>query len=264
MKQGETMTEESRESRGKLLDCLLDIGALLLDCGAEISRTEDTLRRLGKAYGAVQTDIFVIPSIISISISFPEHEALTKTRRIRSSGATDFYRLEKLNALSRSCCQELLPLEELRRRIDKVASGKKPASVVYCGSALAGGGFAIFFGGTIWDGAAAAGFALLICLLQGLIGKTELNQVASNLMISLLTGLGVGGLTMLIPALHMDMILIGDIMLLIPGLAMTNAVRNMLIGDTISGVVRLAESLIWAVALAGGFMVAMMTLRALR
>ena len=74
---------------------------------------------------------------------------------------------------------------------------------------------------------------------------------------SLLIGLGVGLAAALLPALHMDKILIGDIMLLIPGLAMTNAIRNMLLGDTISGVVRLAESLIWAAALAGGFMVAL-------
>ena len=62
----------------------------------------------------------------------------------------------------------------------------------------------------------------------------------------------------------MDMILIGDIMLMSPGLAMTNAVRNMLVGDTISGVVRLAESLIWAGALAGGFMLSMLALQLLR
>ena len=71
-------------------------------------------------------------------------------------------------------------------------------------------------------------------------------------------GLGVGLLAALLPALHMDKILIGDIMLLIPGLAMTNAIRNTLLGNTISGVVRLAESLIWAAALAGGFMVALL------
>ena len=69
---------------------------------------------------------------------------------------------------------------------------------------------------------------------------------------------------MLLPQLDKDMILIGDIMLLIPGLAMTNAVRNMLVGDTISGVVRLAETLIWAGALAGGFMVSMLALSYLR
>ena len=54
------------------------------------------------------------------------------------------------------------------------------------------------------------------------------------------------------------MILIGDIMLLIPGLAMINAVRNILGGNTISGLLRLTESLIWAAALAGGFMLAIL------
>ena len=40
----------------------------------------------------------------------------------------------------------------------------------------------------------------------------------------------------LFPALHVDKIMIGDIMLLIPGLMATNAIRDILIGDTISGV----------------------------
>ncbi len=53
-----------------------------------------------------------------------------------------------------------------------------------------------------------------------------------------------------------DMVMIGDIMLLIPGVAMTNATRDMLSGDTISGVMRFVESLLWAVALALGFMAA--------
>ena len=201
--------------------------------------------------------------MISMSLSFPA-ETLTETRRINSNGSTDFYRLEKLNALSRECCAQPLPLEELERRIRKIASGHKPRGVVYLGSVLAAGSFALFFGGTVWDGAAAAAFALLICFLQERLGRTELKQVAFNLVISLLTGLCVGLLTLLIPALHMDKILIGDIMLLIPGLAMTNAVRNMLVGDTISGVIRLAETLIWAAALAGGFMVAMMVMRIVR
>ena len=56
----------------------------------------------------------------------------------------------------------------------------------------------------------------------------------------------------------MDKIIIGDIMLLIPGLAMTNAIRNILSGNTISGFIRLAESLIWTGSIAGGFMLAML------
>ena len=50
-----------------------------------------------------------------------------------------------------------------------------------------------------------------------------------------------------------DKIAIGDIMLLIPGAALTNAVRDMLVGHTISGLLRLAESLLLALMLAIGF-----------
>jgi uncharacterized membrane protein YjjP (DUF1212 family) len=54
--------------------------------------------------------------------------------------------------------------------------------------------------------------------------------------------------------LHIDKIIIGDIMLLIPGIAITTAVRDTLIGDTISGITRLADCLVWAAALAAGIM----------
>ena len=254
--------ELTKDGQSVLLDCMLEMGDLLLDAGAEISRVEDTLSRMGRAYGALRTDVFVIPSLISISMEFVEGEATTQTRRIHSNGLTDFYRLEKLNALSRSCCAEPLPTPELRAQLDHVAAGRKPFAVILGGSVLAAFSFAIFFGGSIWYGLASAVFAVAVVLLQERLGRTELNTVAFNLLVSLLIGLGVGVFAAILPVLHMDKILIGDIMLLIPGLAMTNAVRNMLVGNTISGAVRLAESLIWAGALAGGFMVALLVVGA--
>ena len=252
------MESLTKKEQSLLLDCVLDMGELLLDAGAEVSRVEDTLSRLGRAYGAMRMDVFVITSIISMTIEFPGEEPVTETRRIHAGSSTDFVRLEKLNELSRLCCAQPLPVAELRARVDKIADGRKPFRVIWSGSMLAAGAFAVFFGGTLWDGLAAAAFGLGICLLQRWLDRTQLNTVALNLLISLLVGLGVGLVSALIPALHMDMILIGDIMLLIPGLAMTNAIRNILLGDTISGVVRLAESLIWAGSLAGGIMVALL------
>ena len=254
----------SREKQNAFLDCLLDMGEMLLDCGAEISRVEDTLDRTARAYGVTEANVFVIPSVIIVSIRFPEQQILSGNRRVHSNGSTDFTRLEKLNALSRSCLAEPVEPEELGVLLAKIAADRKPRSTVLAGSMLASWSFAVFFGGTVYDGAAAAAFALLICFLQKRLGETKLNQAAFNLVISLLTGLGVGALTMLVPGLHMDKILIGDIMLLIPGIAMINAVRNMLVGDTVSGVVRLSESLIWAASLACGFMVAMLMLSAVR
>ena len=251
------MMELTSERQGQLLDCILDLGALLLDCGAEISRVEDTLSRIGRAYGSEETDVCVITSLISLTMEFPGHEAVTETRRIHRDDGTDFYRLEKLNALSRAVCAEPLEIEELRARIEAVAAGRKPFWMQFAGSILAAGSFAVFFGGTILDAVAAAVFGALICLLQLRLDRTEINTVARNLLVSFLIGVAAGLTAAAVPALHMDKILIGDIMLLIPGLAMTNAVRNVLLGNTISGLVRLADSLLWAGSLAGGFMVAM-------
>ena len=107
------MNNSHKTENGRFLDCLLEISAAAAGLRrAEVSRVEDTLGRLGKVYGAERTDTFVIPSMISMSLTFPA-ETLTETRRINSNGSTDFYRLEKLNALSRECCDQPLPLEEL-------------------------------------------------------------------------------------------------------------------------------------------------------
>lgn len=253
------MTPElTKTEQAELMACLLDMGQMLLECGAEISRVEDTLIRMAKAYGSIRAEVFAITSIISLSMEFREEEALTETRRIYASAGTDFSRLEILNSISRSCCQNPLPVPQLKKALQQVSSVKKPFSFLLAGSILAAGGFAVFFGGSVWDGIAAAVFAIGICLLQKRLGDTQITPVGTNLLISLVAGLSVGLVCLAVPVLHMDKILIGDIMLLIPGLAITNAVRNMLGGNTISGLVRLTESLIWAAALAGGFMTAIM------
>ena len=137
------------EEQSALLNDMLEMGALLLDCGAEISRVEDTLSRMGRAYGAARVDVFVITSIISMTLTFPAGEPMTETRRIRSAGQTDFYRLEKLNALSRQCCAAPLPLPELRARLDGVAAGRKPFAMSFWGSVLGAFSFAVFFGGSL-------------------------------------------------------------------------------------------------------------------
>ena len=252
--------ELSKKGQSLLLNCLMEMGDLMLDAGAEIGRVEETLARMGEAYGASRTDVFVITSVICMTMEFPGCEPVTEMRRIRSDGQQDYYRLDKLNGISRSCCAEPLPPKELRERLDSVAAGHKPLWRRLSGSVLAAAAFAVFFGGTPLDGLAAGLFALGISYLKDRLGETEINTIATDLIVALLVGLGVGGLSFLFPALHMDAILIGDIMLLIPGLAMTNAIRNILVGDTISGVVRLTETLLWAAALAGGIMVALSVL----
>ena len=243
------------EERNDLLHEFLNLGEMMLGVGAEIKRVEDTLIRMGKAYGADKMNVFVITSSIVITMHFPDGQELTQTRRIMDESGTNFTKLEALNELSRSCCENPLSTEELKKRLEQL--NKKPSQALFCiGSVLGAGSFAIFFGGTFLDGMCAAMFALFICLLQNKLKHLCPNNMIFNLLCSFLTGIGICLLTKVYPPLHLDKIMIGDIMLLIPGIAMTNSVRDILVGDTISGVMRLIESLLWAGSIAFGFMLA--------
>lgn len=253
----ENETTLSLKEQQLVLRALLDIGALLMNCGAEIGRIEDTMHRIAAAYGAENINIFAITSAIVITLRFPGCDDLTQTRRILHSTSIDFYQLELINELSRECVQSPLPPKELLSRVYKITHTHKSPVAVYGGSILSAFVFCLFFGGSIWDAVASGVFAILICLLQDVFDRINLQAIASQLLISLISGIAIGLVAHIIPVLNRDMVIIGVIMLLIPGLAMTNAIRNMMSGDTISGVMRLIESFVWAAALACGFIISM-------
>ena len=240
-----------------LLTGLLNMAEAMLVCGSEISRVEDTITRMGLAYGAVDMNVFVITSCIIITIGAPDGHEMTQTRRVLVAGGTDFVKLEKFNDLSRRCCAGKVDAADLAKEVAQIDAMAPSRWRLYVGSVLAAGGFAVFFGGSLLDGAVAALFALLICTLQEKLLPISMNQLSFNLICSVIVGVLTGICTNLIAPLHMDKIMIGYIMLLIPGLAMTNAVRNVLVGNTISGIMRLIEAVLWAAALALGFMIAM-------
>lgn len=240
-----------------LLDCFLDLGVAMLSCGAEISRVEDTVARMGKSYGAKYTNVFVITSTIMVTVTFDDGSRLTATRRIYNPAGTDFVKLDRLNNLSRICSENPLEPSELHKEIKKINSENISAVKYYAGSMIAAGGFAVFFGGTLLDGLMAALFAVLICFITDKSGKIGLNKVFCNFIASVITGLCIGLLGDFVPLFNTDKIIIGDIMLLVPGIAITNSVREMIVGDTISGIIRFIQSLLWAGALACGFMIAM-------
>lgn len=246
----------TREESRQILTLLMDMGEAMLLSGAEIHRVEDTLSRAGTAYGALRTEVFAINSTIIASMEFEGAGELTHTRRIQGE-ETDLTRLEALNRLSRRIAREPLPPSVLKEALAE-ALEKRPAwwkGAV--GSVLAAGGFALFFGGSPWDGLASAGFALLIWALQRWFSPLCPNRVFFNFVSSLITGLCICFFCRAVPALRADKVIIGDIMLLIPGIALTTSIRNMLVGDTMSGTMKLVEALLVAVALACGFMLAM-------
>lgn len=242
----------------QLLDIFLDFGEIMVGAGGEISRVEDSLARMGVAYGAVRTSVFIIPTSIELTITFSDGETVTRTRRMTNAPDTDFQKLQALNSLSRRCAVDRLPVDALRQEIEKIRKQRVSPIKVYIGSALSAGAFSLFFGGTLLDGLFAALFGLFIAWLQYHWSPLTPNKTFNLFSCSLIMGVGVCLVAKLIPTMNIDKVTIGVIMLLIPGVAITNAARDALIGDTISGITKLADALLWAAAQAAGIMVAIM------
>lgn len=241
----------------KLLHLLLDMGEMMMCSGGEVRRVENTLSLMGKAYGATETNVMVITASIIVTMKFGDGNLITESRRVESPGSNKLWRLEGLNALSRRCCENPLSIEELEREIKNC---KQPTNLwkFYLGSALAAGAFGVFFGGNILDGIIAALFALVVCLFQRKLSNIFPNNIIFNIVCSFVVGVLICFITKLIPSSHTDMVMVGVIMLLIPGIAFTNSMRDILVGDTISGIMRLIESLLWAAGLAVGFMLSIL------
>ena len=243
-------------SYNQLLHAVLDIGEAMQNSGAEISRVEDSINRMCAAYGVRRVNSFTITGNIIVTLEVDDETVITQTRRTHQP-STDFTRLDKLNSLSRYICANLPEVPEIRKRYEAIMA-QKPLSrrLTYLGGVLTAGSFTAFFGGNFPDVLAAAVLALLVETLMLLPIRTHLNPLFYLSISAFFTGLGGIALVRLGVGHHLDTILIGCIMLTIPGLAITNAIRDLLSGDTFSGLSRLCESLLLAAGIACGFSLA--------
>lgn len=127
-----------------------------------------------------------------------------------------------------------------------------PFLVTLCFSGICTFGFAFFFHGSIHDAIAAFLIGLLIKLSVNLAEQIKLNSFFVNALGGAVAALSAMILTHLGLADHLDIVIISSIMLLVPGLAITNAIRDTVSGDLLSGLSRTVEAFLVAVAIAIG------------
>lgn len=250
---------EIRENEYDRMNCfmtaIMDAGELLAVHGAEVSRVEDTINRLCRAYGFVRADVFTITSSIIVTAMLSDGRTITQTRRIRTRN-TDLEKVAKVNELSRKICACPVELEELKAGLDAVRNEKRISAGLELGMhMMIASSLSVFFGGTWMDGAAAA---LSGAVLYGMIHGSavlKLNTIIQNMFCSAVTAISVLLLVKAGIGLQPDKIMIGDIMLVIPGLQLTSSLRDMINGDIISGLLNMSEALLKAAAVAMGFVV---------
>ena len=241
-----------------ILSCALDIGEHMLVSGAEVYRVEDCIRRICFAYGATDVDVFTITSSIVATVEPPGEQRLTQTRRI-AGYATNLERVHRLNDLSRKMCRDRIEYEEFRQRFQAIIDHKPYSHYTeLLAYALIAGSFTVFFGGSWRDAMISAMIGMVVKGTVYLVGQVHFNHVLSNLIASFVLSALAYLSVRLGAADTVDMIVIGNIMLLIPGIALTNSIRDMVSGDTIAGTLRFIEACILALSIAGGYFLASM------
>ena len=230
---------------------------IILENGGETSRAEETALILCRKAGWEETEVFALSTGLILTVKKEGGESSTSVVRIKNR-SVNLFRVERVNAFSRDYTAGQLTLEELNRKLRSLKdsflySRLMIALAVGISSAM----FTLLFENVLdsvvfFDLAVTflgSFFAQCVCSSSRLRGTYQFTVtflfsaiigILSVLAVSL-TGIG-----------NLDVIFIGAITPLLPGLSFTNAIRDTVMGDLVSGTVRIVETLLIAVAIAGG------------
>ncbi len=236
----------------ELLTISMDIGQRLLESGAEIYRVEESISRICRAYGAQDIQVYAVPTAIVATGAWENQRPVTRVVRIRRRG-TNLGRLDQLNALCREMCRTPMDAGSIRERIHLIDQHSSFRGVELC-LASGGGGlfFTLLFGGSLAEGGCAFAACLVLWALTASMNRIRVN----SLFVNVAGGFWVATAGLLFYYLgavaQYDTLIIGSIMLLVPGLPITNAIRDLIAGDVVAGIVKFTEALLVAAGIAVG------------
>ncbi len=236
----------------KLLDLASDIGYRLAMSGAETFRVEESITRILSAY-EIEAEVFAIPNCLHISIEPVSGRPLTRMRRIGSHG-NDLDALERYSALSRRICAQKPAPEIARSWLEEVQRSKRtyPAAVNIVAYFFAAFGFCFLFGGSFVDALCSGICGLVVGILGQIADQLGANLFFRTIAASFPMALAAYAFAALGVAGNPDAVIIGALMQLVPGLLFTNAMRDIIYGDTNSGVNRIVQVLLIAAAISLG------------
>nr|WP_310853568.1 threonine/serine exporter family protein [Paenibacillus taichungensis] len=245
---GTNHTEQSRV----IAICLL-AGKIMLQSGGETYRVEDTMKRMAAALGLPHSHSYVVPTGIFFSVDATEPAKLIRI----SERTTDLHKVSEVNAVSRRIGQGELSVEDAYALLQQIEGQPSSYSAVVrlTAAALSSGCFTIMFGGGWVDFLPAVlcggiGYAAVIAFHRLVLVKF-FAELTASFVIGLLAFL----LVYMDAGHERDKIIIGSVMPLVPGLLITNAVRDLMAGHLVSGLSKGAEAFLTAFAIGTGIAV---------
>jgi uncharacterized membrane protein YjjP (DUF1212 family) len=227
-------------------------GEIMAQSGAETFRVEDTMIRIMRTSLLQSVEVYATTTGIVASLSDPAIEPITGVARI-SARSNNLSRIHDVNQISRNLCDEIITVEEACEQLMDIRNYKPYSKFILAIATIVSTfGFAGIFGGSLLDCffAAINGFWIVI------ITRLTDQRITSTFMLDVIKSLTVAFFTMTItyinPQVHSELIIIGSIMPLVPGIPITNAIRDTLQGDYMSGTARAVEAFVISLGIALG------------
>lgn len=242
----------------EVLDIALRSGEILLTSGSEIYRVEDTIDRICSAYD-VKSECFVTPTGIFVSGTATNNtsESISLIKRIRNR-TINLHNIEIINSFSRNLQNTIVSYDEALQILNSMETVPYfPFIRRFIAAGITAFAYTILFKGTFMDGAMAAAITMLIYSIREKMNKANLSQF----FVDFICSFGAGLISVLVVksnvSLNVNSIIVGSIMILVPGLAITNGIRDALHGDILSSQSRLAEALFTVTAIGVGVGIAL-------
>jgi len=241
----------------RIMDMCLLAGEIMLTYGAETYRVEETLERMAKASGYFDVHSFVTTT--GIFLSFKTKDAGDVMQMIRiDDRLQDLNKVSLVNQVSREYVIGDIDEETAYDKLSTIKNApmQYPIWLMHIASGVAGAGFSYLFGGGVRDTIPAfiAGFIVSVSVLK--LQEYMKVKFFAEFMSAFIGGATAIFLVYLGIGINLNQIIIGTLMPLVPGIPLTNAVRDLLSGDLVAGVSRGAEAIITALAIATGIALA--------
>ena len=241
------------DDNSKIMELAYEAGAILLENGAEISRVDETMRRIAGHYGVDDESFFVLSNGIMATA-----KGFARTKFIPIKG-TSLDKVVAVNQLSREVSEGKCDLGQLESQLKAIrAMRPKPAWEQIAASAFGSAAFCIIFGGGFADSIAAFVAGLVLWVYMLFVGYRHLSRIAGAITGGLLATLLCGVMFRLGLGTHLSNMIIGAIIPLIPGVPFTNGIRDLAHEDYIAGVTRLLDALLTFFCISMGVALAFM------
>ncbi|MBR3742028.1 MAG: threonine/serine exporter family protein [Clostridia bacterium] len=234
------------------LDAVCLASQMILESGGETYRAEETVERMCQGLGIPRVDVLALPTGLMLTMTMEDDSTLSRIVRVRNR-STDLGRMDQCNDISRKVASGHMSAEEALKALREIRQATPQRRFLLVGaSALSAASFTVMLGGSWIDFIVSFFCGALVQLLLPPLQKMRVPVLISSMIAGALTTLMALTSTLLLPGVTIEPIISGAIMPLLPGLAVTNAMRDTMRGDLVSGGARTIEAILSVMMLAAG------------